>query len=126
MTNLATALEQPELYPSQDINQQVLRVLHQGLGREDAVGELTRSLVNHMSNEGATIPPRVFEQLLVKFTTQLGSCSLMTVDFYLFEILEFYASLPLLAPLLTRIPEGKTSMLSSQAYEILVFENKGT
>lgn len=107
VTNLATALEQPELYPSQEIDKQVLRVLQHGLGQEDAVEELTRNLVSHISNEGATVPPRVFEQLLADVSTQLGSCSLMAVDFHLIEVLEFYATLPLLAPLLTRIPEGK-------------------
>lgn len=106
VTNLATALEQPELYPNQDVEKQVLRVLQQGLCRDDAVEELAHNLINHISNEGATAPPRVFEQLLADVTTQLGSCSLMAVDFHLLEVLEFYVTLPLLAPLLTRIPKG--------------------
>uniref|UniRef100_A0A0P4VWG4 Ubiquitin conjugation factor E4 A n=1 Tax=Scylla olivacea TaxID=85551 RepID=A0A0P4VWG4_SCYOL len=111
VTNLATALEQPELYPSQKVEQQMLRVLQQGLGREGAVEDLARNLVTHISKERAAAPPRVFEQLLAEVTTKLGSCSLMAVDFSLIEILEFYATLPLLAPLLTRIPpEQETRM----------------
>ncbi|KAG0726533.1 Ubiquitin conjugation factor E4 A [Chionoecetes opilio] len=106
VTNLATALEQPELYPSQQVEQQVLRVLLHGLAREGAVEELTRSLVRHIASEGASVPPRVFEQLLTDVSTQLQSCSLMAVDFHLLEVIEFYATLPLLAPLLTRVPKG--------------------
>ena len=108
VTNIATALEQPELYPSQKVEQQMLRVLRRSLGREDAVEELVQNLVSHISKEGATVPPRVFEQLLAEVTTKLGSCSLMAVDFSLIGVLEFYATLPLLAQLLTRIPTGKT------------------
>lgn len=113
MTNLATALEQPELYPSQAVEQQVFRVLRQGLGRSSDVDELTRSLVAHVASEGASVPPGVFVQLLAEVTSKLRSCSLMAVDFHLLEVIEFYASLPLLATLLTKLPEGEaeTSIL---------------
>lgn len=106
VTNLATALEQPELYTSQAVEQQVFRVLRQGLGRDNAVDELTRSLVDHLASEGASVPPTVFVQLLAEVTSKLRSCSLMAVDFHLLEVMEFYASLPLLAVLLTKLPEG--------------------
>lgn len=123
MTNLATALEQPELYPSQAVEQQVFRVLRQGLGRDDAVGELSRSLITHMSKEGASAPPKVFVQLLTEVTTKLGTCSLMAVDFHLLEVMEFYASLPLLASLLTKLPEGKVIRASVQQYLVLGGKN---
>lgn len=107
MTNLATALEQPELYTSQAVEQQVFRVLRQGLGQDNAMDELTRSLITHLASEGVSVPPRVFMQLLAEVTSKLRSCSLMAVDFHLLGVMEFYASLPLLATLLTKLPEGK-------------------
>lgn len=106
ITNLAAALEQPEMYPGQHLDRQLLQVFLNGFGQEAGVEDLACKLTQHFADQGTT-PPPLYDQLLAEVTTQFEQCSLMTVNYHLVDILDFYASSPFLANLLTKIPESK-------------------
>ncbi|KAK8736686.1 hypothetical protein OTU49_004593 [Cherax quadricarinatus] len=104
ITNLATALEQPELYRGQYPDRQLCQILLKELGQKSAVEELAYELIKHLDEQGTT-PPPLFDQLIDDVTKQLDQSSLMAVDYHLVDIIEFYASSPYLANILVRTPE---------------------
>lgn len=116
ITNLATALEQPELYRGQYPDRQLRQILLKGLGQESAVEDLASNLIEHLADQGAT-PPLLFEQLIVDITKQLEQCSLMTVNYQLVNILDFYAASPFLANLIIKTPEKVNQDKTGRAYQ---------
>ncbi|XP_071536976.1 ubiquitin conjugation factor E4 A [Panulirus ornatus] len=116
ITNLATALEQPELYRGQHPDRQLVQVFLTGFGQEAAVEDLAIKLTQHLAGQG-TAPPALFDQLLAEVTTQLGQCCLMTVNYHLVDILDFYASSPYLATLITKTPEKLQRARTGRAYQ---------
>lgn len=116
ITNLATALEQPELYGGQQPDRQLIDVLLRGLGREAAVEDLTQKLLNHLADQGTPVPP-LFDEVIVNITKKLMHCSLMTVDYQLVDVLDFYASCPHIAEILTKTPDKVTQDRSGRGYQ---------
>ncbi|XP_042225392.1 ubiquitin conjugation factor E4 A-like isoform X2 [Homarus americanus] len=116
ITNLATALEQPELYRGQHPDRQFLQILLRGLGQEAAVDDLTCKLIHHLVEQGMT-PPPLFDQLITEVAKQLEQCSLMTVNYQLVNILDFYAASPYLATLLTKIPKKVNQDRSGRLFQ---------
>lgn len=116
ITNLATALEQPELYRGQYPDRQLCQILLKELGQKSAVEELAYELIKHLDEQGTT-PPPLFDQLIDDVTKQLDQSSLMAVDYHLVDIIEFYASSPYLANILVRTPEKVNQDRTGRAYQ---------
>lgn len=94
------------MYGGQQPDRQLIDVLLRGLGREAAVEDLTQKLLNHLVDQGTPVPP-LFDEVIVNITKKLMHCSLMTVDYQLVDVLDFYASCPHIAEILTKTPDSK-------------------
>ncbi|KAK7069887.1 hypothetical protein SK128_024923, partial [Halocaridina rubra] len=113
--NLTTALAQPELYGGQDPNDQLLGIIRKGLGQDGAVDDLVHQLLNHLADQQLP-PPDAFGKLVSDITRQISQLSLMTFNFQLVDILDFYASLPLLATYLTKLPKEISQDRTGRGY----------
>ena len=103
---MTTALEQPELYGSQQPDKQFLDVLQRGLGKDTALEDLISKLLSHYSHHQLSTPC-AFSQFLSDLTKELAQCSLMAVNYQIIDVFDFYASIEQLATLLTKLPQGK-------------------
>lgn len=107
LNNLATALEEPELYPHQNTHQQMATLLVQGHGRDRVTDNMITDLMAHPFCQ---TPHEAYKLALKEATKQLSQCSLMVVDYRMVSLMEFYSTYTFLAPLLTVKPRGKTSL----------------
>ncbi|XP_068207310.1 ubiquitin conjugation factor E4 A [Palaemon carinicauda] len=113
--NITTALEQSELYAGQVPNQQLLEILHKGLGKEAAEEDLVRKLLDVLANQHLTVPD-AFMQLIKDLTKEMSQCSLMPYNYQVVDVFDFYASVPLLAPLLTKLPQEFSQDRTGRGY----------
>lgn len=113
VTNLATALEQPEIYFGQNIEQQLKDILLKDLSEEYYCQELMNKLTQHLQEQKSPKIP-VFDQVLIEITSRLSEATLMTVDYKLINILDYYASNTFLATDLTMRPGACVSLETNQ------------
>ncbi|KAK3863322.1 hypothetical protein Pcinc_030892 [Petrolisthes cinctipes] len=101
MTNLATALEEPQLYTGQNPDRQLATLLVAGLGRDLAIEDMATDL---LARPFCQPPIQAFHLALGEAAKRLSQCSLMTVDYQMVSLVEYYAASQALAPLLTIKP----------------------
>ncbi|CAL4064415.1 unnamed protein product [Meganyctiphanes norvegica] len=116
VTNLGTAVEQPEVYFGQNIEQQLKDILLRDLPTDYYTQDLLNKLTQHLQEQESPRSP-TFDQVLVEVTSRLSEASLMTLDYQLINILDYYSLNPFLATCLTKRPDETNQDRSGRGYQ---------